>query len=210
MMDIEFASGTAVTFELKQPQKQEDGAAVDRRRVAGSRPPATTCCPRPTCSAVGADGTTWEVDHAQPRQPSRSAAPSLAGPGRQPQGRAAEHLQASRARTSRRRWPTPTDAPVVIPLTGDNLNPEPTQVARRRRPARGAGSTPAAWRSCCSDLDPPLSPNEITDRVNAADAPGADAAQARSAATRRRRRRDFTVVAADGAAGPADRPPPSC
>ena len=57
MMDIEFASGTSVQFELNQPMKQEDV----RKLIDAASDKDPTALPSPSVVAVGTDEMHYEV-----------------------------------------------------------------------------------------------------------------------------------------------------
>jgi SecD/SecF fusion protein len=163
VLDIEFASGTAVTFELKQPQKQETVRSwLDE--ASRSHP---TVLPAPSVVRVGEGGTTWEVTTANPE--SRAVRDLiLATLGKATGGK--DVLKVEQPSTFQHVGEKVDQVlgteSVVLPLTADNLAPDaaakwPNHVIPEEA-RRYAGGAAIVLR----DLNPPLSPKEITDRVN--------------------------------------------
>lgn len=154
MFDIEFASGTAVTFELKQPEQQEtvrEWIAAESRRDPEALPAAAGVV------RVGNDGTTWEV-----------TAPSANGAAvRDAVVRAVGTNLKAELPSEFRGFNQPLDAAAtagaILPLTPENL------AARDKWPnnfiPEQAKKYPGGAALLLRDLKPMLSANEITARL---------------------------------------------
>ncbi len=130
MMDIEFASGTAVTFELKQPQQQETVRKWIEDESRNEFQKGHEVLPSPTVQRVGNEGTTWEV--TTPNADSKAVrAAVIAALG--------DNLKAERPSSfqdvgkpiaevmtpstgSGQASGSASATPIIFPLTGDNMN----------------------------------------------------------------------------------------
>lgn len=206
VLDIEFASGTAVTFELREPAKQEDV----RKLLDDESAKSPDALPAPSVVPVGADKRTWEVttpnerandvrdaviraigDRLNAEQPSKFVGyDKPLDQVRVASVTAAAATQPASAPTTAAAGPV-----VVLPLTPETLGdaklwPGGKVPDEAKRYTGGAAIF-------LHDLDPPIAPRTIADRLNR------QKSQLQTGAAARASGADVTVVAQTGAEAPA-------
>lgn len=200
VMDIEFAGGTAVTFETVEPKSQSEVrdwmAAEEKRNPQG--------LPAPQPVRVGNDGRTWEVTTASTDAVRvREAVLSAVGTNLKADlpsnflglNQPADRLpMASRYAADTTTQPS---SPLVIPLTPDNLQDRSKSmwpggvIPEQARPYLGGAAI------VLRQLDPPIKPTEIASRLNR------QKLQVHSTSKYGAFSADFTVVAPGGPDAPA-------
>ncbi|QOV91739.1 protein translocase subunit SecD [Humisphaera borealis] len=169
VMDIEFAGGTAVTFETTEAKDQ----STVRGWMADQEKKNPLGLPAPQVVRVGTDGRTWEVTTASTDAIKvREAVLSAVGNNLKADlpskflglGQSIEKVPfASRTWTEAASQPT---TPIVIPITPDNL-------LERSKTVWPGGAIPEQARQYVGgaaivlrQLDPPIKASEIASRIN--------------------------------------------
>ena len=130
MMDIEFASGTAVTFELRQPQQQETVRKWIEDESRSEYQKGKDSLPSPTVQRVGTEGTTWEVTtpNADSKAVRAAVIQSLGSNLKAEQPSSFEDVDKSVTEAMApstgpgQSSPGGSAAPLIFPLTSENMN----------------------------------------------------------------------------------------
>jgi SecD/SecF fusion protein len=163
LMDIEFASGTGVTFELKAPQQQETVRKWIEDESRKEFQKGQDALPAPSVQRVGNEGTTWEI--TTPNADSKAVrAAVLAALG--------DNLKAQRPSSFDFVGKSATDAmagpsgstPIIFPLTSDNLS-DPQKWPGGFIPPNIKDKFGGGAAIVLRDLEPKLSPNEVKARI---------------------------------------------
>lgn len=209
VMDIEFASGTAVTFELKQPATQEQV----RQWVDAETQKKPLDLPAPSVVRVGNDGRTWEVTTPNEQaEPVRNAILDAIGDNLNTELKInfdeadspfAQVIAGGSPATGPASAPASQPAlaavgggkPVVLPITPETLADKSKWPGGfvPEEAKRFTGGAAILLRN----LNPKIAPKEVAERLNR------QKSQPQTGAAERAVGADFAVVAVGGPQAPA-------
>jgi len=164
MMDIEFASGTAVTFELKTPQQQESVRKWIEDESRSEFQKGHDVLPSPTVQRVGNEGITWEV--TTPNADSKAVrAAVIQSLGTNLKAEPPSSFQyVGKSVVEAMAGPGGSASPIVFPLTSENLN-DPQKWPGGFIPPNVKDKFSGGVAIVLRGLEPKLAPNDITTRI---------------------------------------------